>query len=87
MADAPQSKLIRAWERLRPLSCGFATARLSRLWLVQSIVALICAASLVWMVRHCWFPVIREAIEHAPDFWSDPSRVVALERTRPRSAG
>ena len=67
MVDAPQSKAPRAWEPLTPVGvAGFASARISRLWLVQALVALVCAAAVVWFVHHCWFPVVGEAISKAP---------------------
>lgn len=45
---------------------AFAHARLGRLLLVQLVVALLAAAAVVGFLHECWFPVIREAIEHLP---------------------
>jgi hypothetical protein len=65
MADV--GKTIFAWEPLTPRGvAAFAHARLSRLLLVQIIVALLAAASVVWFLDDSVFPVITAAIKNLP---------------------
>ncbi len=45
---------------------AFASATLGRLLLVQFIVALLAAGTVVWFVHRAWFPMIGEAIRHLP---------------------
>jgi hypothetical protein len=45
----------------------FASARLSRLLLIQFFIALIAAGSVGWFLRTGWTPVIREAISQLPE--------------------
>jgi hypothetical protein len=45
---------------------AFARASLGRLLLVQLIVALIAAGTVVWFLQACWFPTIGEAIRGLP---------------------
>lgn len=56
-----------AWQplTLRGMA-AFACAPLRRLLLVQFIVALLAAASVVWFLHHAWFPTIGEAISQLP---------------------
>ena len=57
-----------AWEPLTPRGvAAFARATLSRLLLVQFIVALLAAASVVWFLDDGCFPTISEAIQKLPD--------------------
>ena len=61
-------KSIFAWEPFTPRGvAAFAHARLSRLLLVQIIVALIAAASVTWFLDDSVFPVIKTAIKNLPD--------------------
>jgi len=57
-----------AWQ---PLTlCGvaaFARARLSRLLLVEFIVAVLAAGAVVWFLHEVWFPTVREAIHELPE--------------------
>lgn len=56
-----------AWEPLTPRGVArFAGASLRRLLLVQGIVALIAAGSVVWFLERAWFPVVRHAIQQMP---------------------
>jgi len=57
-----------AWEPLTPRGvAAFARATPGRLLLVQFLVALAVAASVVWFLQDAWCPTIREAIERLPD--------------------
>ncbi len=56
-----------AWEPLTPRGvAAFARATLSRLLLVQFIVALVAAASVVWYLDDGCFPVVSAAIQNLP---------------------
>src|ERR1041385_4729190 len=57
-----------AWEPLTPRGvAAFARASNGRLLLVQFLVALAVAASVVWFLRDGWFPTVREAGTQLPD--------------------
>ena len=57
-----------AWQPLTPRGvAAFAQARIGRLLLVQFLVALIVAASVIWFLATGWFPILREAIRQLPD--------------------
>ena len=57
-----------AWEPLTPRGvAAFARASGGRLWLVQSLVALIVAATVAWFLYDGWFPTVRQAIAQLPD--------------------
>jgi len=77
-----------AWEPLTPRGvAAFAHATLSRLLLVQFIVALLAAASVVWFLDDGCFPTISAAIQNLPasgeirsgklDWQGDPSQLLA----------
>src|SRR4051812_45144341 len=56
-----------AWQPFTPRGvAAFAGATLTRLVLVQSIVAVIVAVALLWFLRIAWFPVITESIQRLP---------------------
>ena len=56
-----------AWEPLTPHGvAAFARASFSRLLLVQFIVALLCAAPVVWFLYDGCFPVLDAAIQKMP---------------------
>lgn len=56
-----------AWQPLTGNGlAAFASAPLSRLLLLQLIVALLVAGSVVWFVHKAWFPTIGEAIRRLP---------------------
>jgi hypothetical protein len=56
-----------AWEPLTPRGVAtFARAKFSRLLLVQFIVALLAAASIIWFFNDGCFPTINEAIQKLP---------------------
>jgi hypothetical protein len=60
-----QAKL--AWQPLTTRGvAAFARASLGRLLLVQFIVALIAAGSVVWFLHQAWFPAIGDAIRQLP---------------------
>jgi hypothetical protein len=57
-----------AWEPLTPRGvAAFAHARLGRLLVVQSIVALLTAASVAWFLDDSVFPVLNKAIQNLPN--------------------
>jgi hypothetical protein len=77
-----------AWEPLTPRGvAAFARARLSRLLLVQFIVALLAAAAVVCFFDNGCFPTITEAIQKLPadgeiragrlDWRGDPTQLLA----------
>jgi len=56
-----------AWEPLTPRGvAAFARARLSRLLLVQFVIAALVAATVVWFLSHSCFPIVRAAIRNLP---------------------
>ncbi len=78
-----------AWEPLTPRGvAAFARASFERLFIVQSVFALIAAAAVVWLLSDGIFPVINDAIEQLPDSgsihggrldWRDDSPVMLAE--------
>jgi hypothetical protein len=77
-----------AWEPLTPRGvAAFARAKLGRLLLVQTIVALLAAASVVWFFDNGCFPTISAAIQKLPadgeiragklDWHGDPAQMLA----------
>jgi hypothetical protein len=66
--DQPVEKWGFVWQPLTPGGiAGFARAPLRRLLLVQLVVSIFCGAMLAWFVRHSWFPVVVQAIQHLPE--------------------
>lgn len=62
--DAPPRA---AWEPITPRGvAAFAQARWRRLLLVQFVVALLVAASVVWFLRVGWIPTLNRAIQQLP---------------------
>ena len=56
-----------AWQPLTPRGvAAFAFATLTRIVLVQIIVAVLVALTLIWFLRVVWFPVITEATRQLP---------------------
>jgi hypothetical protein len=56
-----------AWEPLTPRGvAAFARARLSRLLLVQFVIASLAAAAVVWFLSDGCFPTVRAAIHNLP---------------------
>lgn len=56
-----------AWQPITPRGiAAFADAILGRLFLLQVVVALIAAGTVVWFLRAAWCPPIREAIRNLP---------------------
>jgi len=56
-----------AWEPITPRGvAAFARADLSRLLLVQFIVALLAAATVAWSLNHDYFPTVTAAIQKLP---------------------
>lgn len=57
-----------AWEPITPRGvAAFARASFERLFVVQSIVALLAAASVVWLLSKGIFPTVEAAIGQLPD--------------------
>src|SRR5271168_1362435 len=57
-----------AWEPFTPRGvAAFAHARFGRLLLVQIIIALVAAASVVWFLDDSVFPVVKTAVQNLPD--------------------
>jgi hypothetical protein len=57
-----------AWQPLTPGGvAAFARASWGRLLVVQLVVALLAAGSVVWFLRAAWFPVIDDAIRRLPE--------------------
>ena len=66
MSITPQSWRS-AWEPLTPRGVSaFAGGSLGRLLVVQSIIAFLAAASVVWFLKEAWFPVVQTAIHQLP---------------------
>ncbi len=66
MSLTVQSRLP-AWEPVTPPGvAAFARAPLGRLLLVQTIIALLTAATVVWFLSQSWFPVVRAALRRLP---------------------
>jgi hypothetical protein len=78
-----------AWEPLTPRGvAAFARTSFERLFIVQSVFALIAAASVVWFLSDGIFPVVDAAIDQLPDSgsihggkldWRDDSPVMLAE--------
>jgi hypothetical protein len=65
--DASDDKAQIAWQPLtRGGVAAFARASLGRLLVVQLVVALLAAGTVVWFLQKCWFPIISEAIHALP---------------------
>jgi len=87
--SASDDKARLAWQPLTARGvAAFARAPLGRLLLVQLMVALLAAGTVVWFLHTCWFPTIGEAIRGLPPRgtlrsgrleWPDPSPVCLAE--------
>jgi hypothetical protein len=65
--NASDDKAPFAWQPLTVRGvAAFASATLGRLLLVQFIVALLAAGTVVWFVHQAWFPTVGEAIRGLP---------------------
>jgi hypothetical protein len=65
--NASDDKAQFAWQPLTMRGvAAFASATFGRLLLVQFIVALVAAGTVVWFVQKAWFPTIGEAIRRLP---------------------
>ena len=84
--SAPDDKAQIAWQPLTTRGvAAFARASLSRLLLVQLIVALLAAGTVVWFLHKCWFPTMSEAIRGLPP--QGEIRSGHLDWTGPSPAG
>jgi hypothetical protein len=64
--NAPAESVV-AWEPLTPRGvAAFARAPLSRLLLVQFVIAALAAAAVVWLLYDGCFPTVRAAIRNLP---------------------
>jgi hypothetical protein len=78
-----------AWEPITPRGvAAFARASFERLFVVQSVVALLGAAAVVWLLSAAIFPTVDAAISELPEFgqihsgrldWRDDSPVMLAE--------
>lgn len=78
-----------AWEPITPRGvAAFARATCGRLWLVQFLVGLFAASSVVFTLYSGFYPTVREAIRHLPAAgdirtakldWRGPSPVLLAE--------
>ncbi|MEI6779461.1 MAG: hypothetical protein WCQ21_00950 [Verrucomicrobiota bacterium] len=65
--SAPDDPVQIAWQPLTMRGvAAFARASLGRLLVVQLIVAMLAAGTVVWFLQTCWFPIISEAIRALP---------------------
>jgi hypothetical protein len=65
MSDSADASF--AWEPLTPRGvAAFARARLSRLLLVQLVVASLAATAVIWFLSNGWFSTVRAAIRSLP---------------------
>jgi hypothetical protein len=66
--STPVERAPFAWQPLTPRGvAAFAPATLSRLLLVELMVAMLAAGAIVWLLGVAWFPTIRQAIRHLPE--------------------
>src|SRR5215475_5697261 len=67
MSDSPAPE-PGAWQPLTPRGvAAFARAPLRRLLVMQFILALAAAVTMVWFLRSAWFPTIHAAITQLPE--------------------
>lgn len=89
--DDRANKFPIAWQPLTPGgAAAFAGASFQRLFLFQLLVALLAAATVVWLICQTWFPVIERAINRLPAqseirygklAWPDESPIRLAENT------
>jgi hypothetical protein len=67
-ASAAVSTLPTAWQpfTFRGVA-AFAFASYNRLFWIQTVFALLCAAAIVWALHYAWTPVIRSAVRNLPN--------------------
>lgn len=83
--DEPEVKKPQAWLPLTPRGvAAFAGASAGRLFLVQAIVAVIAAATVIWSLNAAWFPAVETAIAALPD--AGDVRVGLLDWRGPETA-
>ena len=71
-----------AWQPLTPRGvAAFTLAPLGRIVLVQFIVALLAAASVIWFLATVWFPATRGAIRQLPDIGFIQDQQLSSPRT------
>ncbi|PWU08946.1 MAG: hypothetical protein C5B50_28530 [Verrucomicrobia bacterium] len=64
----PGERPPQAWEPLTPRGvAAFGRASLRRLLLVQLVVAILAAITVVWFLDWFWFPTIAQAIKRLPE--------------------
>ena len=65
--NASDDKALFAWQPLTLRGvAAFARASFGRLLLVQLIVALLAAGTVVWFLHHAWFPAVSDAVRALP---------------------
>ncbi len=62
---------------------AFAPATFGRVFLVQSVIALLTAAAAVWFISTAWFPTIRAAIQQLPEQGVIRHGLLILPRSSP----
>src|SRR5436309_14675543 len=66
--DDPPAPPPLAWQPFTPRGvAAFAQATLSRLLLVEFIIALLAAGAIIWFLAVAWFPTIRQVIGQLPN--------------------
>jgi hypothetical protein len=80
--SAASTKLPSAWQpfTFRGVA-AFAHARVGRLLIAQTVVALLVAASVVWFLQHAWVPRILEAIRALPSTGAIENQILTTPRT------
>ena len=66
--DEPVQEAPLAWQPFSPKGvAAFADATFGRVLLVQLLMALLTAATVLWFLGRDWFPIIRAGISELPD--------------------
>jgi hypothetical protein len=79
-----QRPLPPAWQPLTWRGvAAFAVARLNRLLIAQTVVALLTVAAVLWFLDTGWFPAIRDAISQLPETGAIENGQLVLPRPSP----
>lgn len=82
-SKAGTSPLPAAWQPLTPRGvAAFSGATIGRLMTIQTAVAVLVTATVLWFLNTTWFPTIREAIRQLPE----TGQIQNQELTSPRTA-
>ena len=87
--NAPEVRKPKAWLPLTPRGvAAFSTAPAGRLLLIQALVAILAAVTVVWSLHMAWYPALETAIGNLPDAgdirvglldWRGPETVTLAE--------